>query len=222
VLPQIAFVAQDQPLYPGFTGEELMTLGARLNRRWDDRLVRQRLRRLGIPLDRPVGKLSGGQRAQVALSLSLAKQADLVLLDEPLASLDPLARQEFLQTLMEAIAESGATVILSSHIVDELEQVCDYVVILSTARVQLAMPIEEALSTHKRLIGPVSGLDALASVHDLVTSNQTPRQATAVVRANGAIFDPAWDIHAMSLQEVVLAYLSKSRQEESQPALAAR
>jgi ABC-2 type transport system ATP-binding protein len=137
VLPRLAFVAQDQPLYSSLTAAEHFTLGRKLNRRWDDVQVRDRLHRLHVPLDRPVGRLSGGQRSQVALALSLAKQADVVVLDEPLASLDPLARQEFLQTLMEAKADSGATVLLSSHIVGGLDRVCDFLVILATARVQV-------------------------------------------------------------------------------------
>ena len=218
VLPRVAFVAQDQPLYTNFTAEDLMTLGAHLNRRWDDRLVRDRLRQLRVPLNRPVGRLSGGQRAQVALGLSLAKQADLVVLDEPLASLDPLARQEFLQTLMEAVTESGATLVLSSHIVDELERVCDYMVILATARVQLTIAIDEALDTHKKVTGPPSDLRALSSTHDVVVVSQTPRQMTAVVKGSGKTLDPSWETQAMSLQEIVLAYLTRSRREEAEPA----
>jgi ABC-2 type transport system ATP-binding protein len=161
--------------------------------------------------------LSGGQRAQVALGLSLAKQAEIVILDEPLANLDPLARQEFLQTLMEAVTESGVTVLLSSHIVDELEPVCDYLVILATARVQLTIAIDEALNIHRRLIGPPSDLKDLFTNPDVVVANQTPRQMTAVVKIAGRLFDPAWETHPMSLQEIVLAYLSKSRREDSEP-----
>jgi ABC-2 type transport system ATP-binding protein len=211
VLPHVAFVAQDQPLYRDFTGAELLTLGAHLNPRWDDRLVRERLRFLGIPLDRPVGQLSGGQRSQVALAMSLAKQAELVLLDEPLASLDPLARQEFLQTLMETMSEARMTLVLSSHIVGELERACDWLVILSTAHVQLSVSIEEALATHQRVVGPPSQLDALASLCEVIVASETPRQINAVVRTTSPIFDPAWEVHALTLEELVLAYLAKSR-----------
>src|SRR5437764_6901372 len=129
VLPDIGFVAQDTPLYRDFTAAELITMGSKLNRRrWDAALARERLARLGIPPDKPVGKLSGGQRAQVALALALAKRPRLLLLDEPIASLDPLARREFLQSLMGSVAETGTTVLLSSHLLADLERVCDYLI----------------------------------------------------------------------------------------------
>lgn len=217
VLPHVAFVAQDQSLYSNLTAAEHLTLGRKLNHRWNDVLVRDRLHRLRIPLDRPVGRLSGGQRSQVALGLSLAKQADLVVLDEPLASLDPLARQEFLQTLMEAKVDSGSTVLLSSHIVSGLERVCDFLVILATARVQIATGIDEALTTHVRLVGPPTALPALSTVYPIVFSTETSRQATAVVRADGEIFDPVWELQHLSLEEIVLAYLSRTRLDDIEP-----
>lgn len=211
VLPHVAFVAQDQPLYRDFSGAELMTLGAHMNPRWDDRLVRERLRSLGIPLDRPVARLSGGQRSQIALALSLAKQSELVLLDEPLASLDPLARQEFLQTLMETLSDAPMSSVLSSHIVGDLERVCDWLVILTAAHVQLSVSIEVAVATHQRLVGPASRLDTLAGIADVIVATETPRQTTAVVRTSGPIFDPAWEVHPMTLEEIVLAYLTQAR-----------
>src|SRR5690242_13305264 len=138
VLPRVGFLAQDHPLYKGFTVVETLTLGRKLNPRWDDMAARARLQRLAIPLDRRVGKLSGGQQAQVALALALSKRPDLLLLDEPVASLDPLARRDFLRTLTDAATEDGLTVLLSSHIIGDLERVCDYLIILSASRVQLA------------------------------------------------------------------------------------
>jgi ABC-2 type transport system ATP-binding protein len=132
---QVGFVAQDTPLYRDFTAAEHLTMGVKLNRRFDQTQARDRLERLGIQLDRRVGTLSGGQRAQVALALALAKRPQLLLLDEPLASLDPLARREFLQTLMGAVAEHGVTVVLSSHLLADLERVCDYLIVLSAAHV---------------------------------------------------------------------------------------
>lgn len=133
VLPRIGFVAQDHPLYRGFTLAEMLKFGRRLNARWDEQLARRRLASLGLELSQRVAKLSGGQQAQVALTLALAKRPELLLLDEPAASLDPLARREFLQALMEAVAEEGLTVVLSSHILADLERVCDHLVILSQA-----------------------------------------------------------------------------------------
>ncbi|MEK8106955.1 ATP-binding cassette domain-containing protein [Micromonospora sp. M12] len=125
-----------------------------MNRRWDAALARQRLAQLGIPPDKPVGKLSGGQRAQVALALALAKQPRLLLLDEPVASLDPLARREFLQSLMGSVAESGTTVLLSSHLLADLERVCDYLIVLNASQVQLTGAVDDLVAEHRQLIGP--------------------------------------------------------------------
>src|SRR5688500_786893 len=138
ILSEIGFVAQDTPLYRDFTAVELITMGVKLNRRFDAALVRGRLAQLGVPPDRPVGKLSGGQRAQVALALAMAKRPRLLLLDEPVASLDPLARREFMQALLSGVAEAGTTVLLSSHLLADLDQCCDHLIVLDASRVQLA------------------------------------------------------------------------------------
>jgi ABC-2 type transport system ATP-binding protein len=212
-LPRMSLLAQDHPLYLSFTVADLLTFGRKLNPRWDDALARERIGKLGIPLDRPTGKLSGGQQAQVALVLALAKRPDLLLLDEPLASLDPLARREFLRTLMDAVAESGMTVLLSSHIIGDLERVCDYLIILSASHVQLAGDIQEITSMHKRLVGPRQDESAIASVHNVIEASHTERQTTLLVRVNGHLFDPSWDIQEVSLEDIVLAYLSLGRQQ---------
>src|SRR5437764_2929324 len=151
VLPRVGFVAQDHPLYRGFTLREMLKLGAKLNAEWDDDLARGRLERLGLPLGQKVGTLSGGQQAQLALTLALAKRPALLLLDEPVASLDPLARREFLSSLMEAVADGGLTVLLSSHIVADLQRVCDHLIILSRSHVQLSGPIDQIVATHRIL-----------------------------------------------------------------------
>ena len=208
-LPRLGFVAQDTPLYKGFTVAELLTLGRKLNPRWDDALARARIEKLGIPLERRAGELSGGQQAQVALVLALAKRPDLLLLDEPLSSLDPLARREFLRTLMDAVAESGLTVLLSSHIIGDLERVCDYLIILSASYVQLAGDMQEIAQTHKRLIGPRQDEAAVASVHTVIEAHHTNRQTTLLVRTNGPLFDPSWDVQDVSLEDIVLAYLGQ-------------
>jgi ABC-2 type transport system ATP-binding protein len=212
-LPRLGFVAQDHPLYKDFTVADLLTLGRRLNPRWDDTLARARMQKLGIPLDRRAGKLSGGQQAQVALVLALAKRPDLLLLDEPLASLDPLARREFLRTLLDATVESGLTVLLSSHIIGDLERVCDYLIILSASYVQLVGDMQEIGRTHKRLVGPRQDVDALASVHTVIETSQTERQTTLLVRTNGPLFDTSWEIQEVSLEDIVLAYLSQQATE---------
>ena len=209
MLPRLSFVAQDHPLYRDFTARDLLTMGRRLNPRWDDTLARTRLRSLDIPLNRKVGKLSGGQQAQVALVLALAKRPDLLCLDEPLASLDPLARREFLRTLMDAVAETEMTVLLSSHIIGELERICDHLVLLSDSHVQLVDDIQTLMKGHKRLIGPRQDEEALASLHTIVEASHTERQTTLLVRTNGHIFDSSWQVQAVSLEDIILAYLGQ-------------
>jgi ABC-2 type transport system ATP-binding protein len=177
-LPRLGFVAQDHPLYRDFTVANLLTMGQKLNPHWDQQAALLRLEALHIPLDARAGKLSGGQQAQVALRLALSKRPDLLLLDEPLASLDPLARRDFLRVLLDATTEQGLSVLLSSHIISDLERVCEYLIILSASRVQLAGDIDTILHTHKRLVGPRTDLDALASLHTIIEVNHTARQTT--------------------------------------------
>ena len=153
-LPGVGFVAQDAPLYRDFTADELLTMGDKLNRDFDVAFGRERLSKVGVPLDRRVDQLSGGQRAQVALCLALAKRPRLLLLDEPLASLDPLARREFLSAMVDAVAETPMTVVLSSHLITDLERVCDHLLVLHAGRVQVFAETDQLLATHKILIGP--------------------------------------------------------------------
>src|SRR3954467_5851751 len=207
LLPRLGFVAQDHPLHRGFTIADMLSLGRRLNPRWDDELAHERLERLGLAPRRRIGKLSGGQQAQVALTLALAKRPELLLLDEPVASLDPLARREFLTTLMEAVSEGGLTVVLSSHIVADLERVCDHLVILSQSRTQLAGPIDELVAAHRLLTGPRSDPATVARVHQVIRESHTERQTTLLVRANGHVYDACWEIHPVDLEEIVLASL---------------
>jgi ABC-2 type transport system ATP-binding protein len=210
LLARIGFVAQDNPLYRGYTVAEMLTLGARLNRRFDSALARDRLGRLDIPLDRRTGRLSGGQRAQLGLVVALAKRPDLLLLDEPLASLDPLARREFLQTLMGAVAEDGTTVLLSSHLVGDLERVCDYLIVLNNSRVQVAGAVDTLLAEHRALVGPRRDPAAVAGVADVVSASHTEKQTTLLVRAKGPIHDPVWTVDQVTLEDLVLAYLANS------------
>jgi ABC-2 type transport system ATP-binding protein len=209
VLPRLGFVAQEHPLYRSFSVEETLRLGRKLNSGFDLGSARERIERLGLSPRQKVGRLSGGQQAQVALTLALAKRPELLLLDEPVASLDPLARREFLQSVMEAVAETGMTVILSSHIVADLERVCDHLVILAQSRVQLAGTIDELVAAHRLLTGPRSDPGAVARVHDVVSESHTPRQTTLLVRANGHVYDSGWELHEVHLEEIVLAYLAR-------------
>ena len=205
LLSRIGFVAQEMPLYKTFTVEEMLEMGARCNARWDGDAARERLARVRVPLDRKTGNLSGGQRAQVALAMALAKRPELLLLDEPLASLDPLARREFLQTLMEAVATDGTTVVLSSHLVTDLERVCDHLMMIREGRLRLAGDIEPLLREHKILMGPRR--DRIPGVAEVVEQRGTDRQMIALVRLEGIVADPAWEIKDVSLEDLVLAYL---------------
>jgi ABC-2 type transport system ATP-binding protein len=214
VLPRVGFVAQEHPLYRGFTVAETLRLGRELNPSWDDDVAKARIGSLGLPLRKKVGALSGGQRAQVALTLALAKRPELLLLDEPVASLDPLARREFLQSVMEEVAETGMTVILSSHLVADLERVCDHLVILAAGRTQLVGPIEEILAAHRLLTGPRSEAADVARRHDVVRQSHTERQTTLLVRSNGHVYDARWELHELDLEEIVLGYLEHGARRE--------
>jgi ABC-2 type transport system ATP-binding protein len=221
VLPHVGFVAQDQPLYRGFSVAEMLTVGRKLNVRWDDTLAQTRLARLGIPLDKKVGALSGGQRAQVALALALAKRPDLLLLDEPVAALDPLARREFLNALAEAAAADGLTVLLSSHIVADLERICDYLIILSASRVQLAGDITALVAQHRTLVGPRSEAAAMEQGRSVIHAGYSGTQATLLVRTGGhsATMSPSWAVHDVALEELVLAYLGQQVTGPPEPAI---
>ena len=211
-LSEVGFLAQEIPLYRRFTAEDHIHIGANLNRRWDAASVRTRLTGLNIPLDRPVGKLSGGQRAQVALALTLAKRPRVLLLDEPVAALDPLARRHFLGTLTAAVAEAGGelTVMLSSHLIADIERVCDYMILLTRSQVQLSGDIEDLLAEHKVLIGPKKDTGALEAVHTVVHTTTTARQSTVLVRVGGPLIDPAYEAADISLEELVLGYMGAS------------
>lgn len=210
-LGKVGFVAQDTPTYSSLSITDHFSLGARLNPRWDAEFAETRMHELGLDPDRKVGKLSGGQRAQIALTLAVAKRPELLLLDEPVASLDPLARREFLQSLMGVVADSGITVVLSSHLVADLERVCDYLVVLVDSQVQVCGDVEGLLSTHKRLIGPRRDTPLPGNQH-VLESSHTDKQSTMLVRTEDPIRDPAWTVQGMSLEDLVLAYMSQARQ----------
>jgi ABC-2 type transport system ATP-binding protein len=208
-LAKVGFVAQDTPTYAGLSIEDHLRLGARLNPGWDDTLARERIERLGLDLKHRAGKLSGGQRAQLALTLGVAKRPELLILDEPIASLDPLARREFLQDLMEAVAEHELSVVLSSHLVSDLERVCDHLIVLLASRVQLAGDIDTLLATHHRLIGPRREPATLPAEQQVISASHTERQTTLLVRTAAPIYDPAWTVGEIGLEDLVLAYMGQ-------------
>jgi ABC-2 type transport system ATP-binding protein len=208
-LAEIGFLAQDIPLYRRLTARDHIGMGAHLNPSWDGASVRSRLDGLRIPLDQRVGTLSGGQRAQVALALTLAKRPRLLLLDEPLAALDPLARRSFLAALAEAAAGGDLTIVLSSHLIADIERVCDHLILLASSRVQLCGDIETVLAEHRILVGPRKDITAIAHTHTIVREDTTPRQTTLLVKLNGAVIDPAWTVEEPNLEEIVLGYMSQ-------------
>ncbi|MFI7127965.1 ABC transporter ATP-binding protein [Nonomuraea sp. NPDC050153] len=208
-LARVGFVAQDTPVYAGLTVAEHLRLGARLNPRWDTALARERIARLGLLPAQRAGRLSGGQRAQLALTLGLAKRPELLILDEPAAALDPLARHEFMQGLMEAAVEHKLSVVLSSHLVSDLERVCDYLIVLVDSRVQIAGKTDRLVATHHRLTGPRHDPDRLPAGRQVVSARHTERQSTYVVRAGAPVHDPAWTVSRLSLEDLVLAYMDR-------------
>ncbi len=214
-LSSIGYLAQDIPLYKRLSADEHLEIGARLNRRWDASGARERLAALRIPLDRPVSALSGGQRAQVALGLALAKRPQVLLLDEPVAALDPLARRKFLTSLAEAVAEGDLSVVLSSHLLHDLERVCDHVVLLSASRAQICDDIGHILATHKMLVGPRRKLSDLERGVNVVKATQTANQTRLIVRADGPVLDPSWQVDEVGLEDIVLAYMGQEELEDA-------
>jgi ABC-2 type transport system ATP-binding protein len=221
-LAKVGFVAQDTPTYGGLSVSDHLRLGARLNPGWDDALAQSRIARLGLDPALAARKLSGGQRAQLALTLGVAKRPELLILDEPVSSLDPLARREFLQDLMEAVAEQELSVVLSSHLVSDVERVCDYLIVLVGSRVQLAGDLDTLLATHHRLTGPRRDPATLPADQHVVAASHTERQSTLLVRTEAPIHDPAWTVGQLDLEDLVLAYMGQSTADRNhRPALEA-
>jgi ABC-2 type transport system ATP-binding protein len=208
-LGRVGFVAQETPLYASLSVADHLHLGAAVNPGWDAALAQARIARLGLDGPQRAGTLSGGQRAQLALTLAIAKRPELLVLDEPVASLDPLARREFLQGLMEFTAEHTVSVLLSSHLVADLERVCDYLILLAEGRVQLTGEVDELLATHRRLSGPRRDRAQMPAGQEVIEETHTDRQSTLLVRTEAPIIDPAWTVAEVSLEDIVLAYMGR-------------
>jgi ABC-2 type transport system ATP-binding protein len=207
-LEAVAFVAQEAALYRNLSVADILRMGRCMNRRWDAGRAQDRLKELGIPLAKKVGALSGGQRSQVALTLALAKRPELIILDEPLAALDPVARHDFLSALMTAVAEDGISVVFSSHIVAELQRVCDYVVVVHGGRIQVCGEVEELEAGHHVLTGPAEQADAVAQRFPVIRDRRTAAQAHLLVRSPApSAAQPGWQRHPVGLEELVLAYM---------------
>ena len=212
-LSRVGFVAQDTPTYGRLSIADHLRMGAWLNPHWDRDLAESRIDQLGLDPKQRAGSLSGGQRAQLALTLAIAKRPRLLLLDEPVASLDPLARREFLQSLMEVVATQGVSVVLSSHLVADLERVCDYLIVLVASQVQVAGDVGGLLASHHRICGPRRQIDTLPSNQEVIEESHTDKQSTLLIRTDGPILDPAWAVTPVNLEDLVLAYMARTRVE---------
>ena len=207
-LDDVAYVAQDMPLYKNLSAGDMLHLTRNLNRQFDGAAAKTRLTDLGIPLNRKAGKLSGGQQAQLALTLALARRPRLLVLDEPVAMLDPIARHDFMATVLTAAADDGVSVVLSSHVLAELERVADYLILLSHGRVQVAGEVDDLLAGHRVLTGPAAQADSYAGRHCVVSTRRAGAQAHLLIRcAAGDPVPPGWEAHPVGLEELALAYL---------------
>ncbi len=208
-LDGIAFVAQDTPLYMSLSAADMLHMTRNLNRRFDDDYAKARLHELAIPTERKAGRMSGGQQAQLALTLALARHPQLLVLDEPMAMLDPLARHDFMATVMAAIADDGLSVVLSSHVLAELERVADYLVLMSGGRVQVAGQVDQLLASHQVLTGPAAGARDYTQRLNVVHARRGEALTHLLVRNNGVTgpIPPGWESHPVSLEELTLAYM---------------
>jgi ABC-2 type transport system ATP-binding protein len=217
-IARVGFVGQQTPVYAGLSIADHLRFGAWLNPSWDQDLAERRIDQLGLDPTQKAGQLSGGQRAQLALTMAIAKRPEFLVLDEPVASLDPLARREFLQQLMESVAEHELSVVLSSHLVSDLERVCDYLIVLVASRVQVAGEMEDLLAAHHRLTGPRRNPETLPSDQEVIEETHTDRQSTIIVRTDRPILDPAWTVEPISLEDLVLAYMGRGANSNSRNA----
>jgi ABC-2 type transport system ATP-binding protein len=216
VLAEVGYVAQGAPLYRGFTVGDTIELGRRMNSRWDDALVADAC--AAVSPAAKVGTLSAGERAHLALALALAKRPRLVLLDEPFAGLDPLAGREFLRLLMDGVAETSATVVTASHVIADIERVCDHIVLLAGGAVRLTGNVEALLESHRILMGPRRPLGTIRGVSEIVRERYSGRQATLLVKSEGMIGDPSWAVEHVGLEELLLAYMAPERLPTPRPA----
>jgi ABC-2 type transport system ATP-binding protein len=209
-LARVGYVAQDTPVYANLSVADHLTLGAKLNPGWDAALAQTRIDVLGLDRKQKTGKLSGGQRAQLALTIAVAKRPELLILDEPVASLDPLARRDFLRHLMESVAEYDTNVVLSSHLVSDLERVCDYLVVLVASRVQLAGDTEDLLAQHHRLVCTRRPDTDLPTGLEVIWAEHTERHSTFIVRSDAELPAGDWSAERVDLEDLVLTYMERA------------
>ena len=216
-LARVGYVAQDTPTYASLSVADHLKLGAKLNPRWDAKLAQARIDQLGLEPKQKAGKLSGGQRAQLALTVAVAKRPGLLILDEPVASLDPLARRDFLRHLMESVAENDTSVILSSHLVSDLERVCDYLIVLVASRVLLTGETEDLLAQHHRIVCSRRQATDLPPELDVIWAEHTDRQSTFIVRSQTEVPAGYWSAQHLELEDLVLAYMESAADRGRRP-----
>jgi ABC-2 type transport system ATP-binding protein len=209
-LAKVGFVAQDTPVYASLSVADHLGMGARLNPSWDPVLAQRRIKQVGLNPDQKAGRLSGGQRAQLALTVAAAKRPELLIFDEPAAALDPLARDGFLQNLMEFVTEIDASAILSSHLLGDVERVCNYLIVLANSRVQVAGEVSDLLAHHHGLAAPRGELDRLPAGMELIRLEHTDRYSRAVVRTDGELPTTPWSVESIQLEELVLSYMTRA------------
>jgi len=209
-LARVGFLAQDAPVYAHLSVADHLRLGAHLNRRWDQDFAERRIAHLELDPAQKAGKLSGGQRAQLALTVAAGKKPELLLLDEPVASLDPLARREFLKQLMESVVEHGTSVILSSHLISDLERVCDYLIVLVASRVRLADEVDRIIAAHHRIVCTRRGPGELPAGIEVIAAEHTDRQSTFVVRSDTPLPMGDWAAEPLSMEDLVLTYMENA------------
>jgi ABC-2 type transport system ATP-binding protein len=209
-LARVGFVAQDTPVYAGLTVADHLRMGEHLNPGWDRKIADDRIRQIGLDTSKKAGRLSGGQRAQLALTLAAAKRPELLIFDEPVAALDPLARRAFLQNLMEFVADIDVSVILSSHLIGDVERVCDHLIILAESRVQAAGEIDELTANHHRIVGPRGTFADLPPGIDLIAADHTDRQTTLIVHNTTGRPIAIPGVEPIGLEDMVLTYLHRA------------
>lgn len=212
--PKLAFLSQDQPLYRRFTVDEMLHFGRAMNGHWDERYARRLIQDCGIPFNARISTLSGGQRTRVALALALGRRPAVLLLDEPLASLDPLARLEVMQTLLAETADTGITLLLSSHVIADVEDSCDHLLLLSDGQRQLDGPIDQLLAAHQLLTGPAGGLPSWLPSGAVIETRSAAKQMTILAQNTAAPKPAEWTAVEPTLQELVLGYLRSTGQSQ--------
>ncbi len=205
-LGRVGFVAQDAPLYRDFSAADHLRMGRHLNPIWHDDSARDWLMAAEVPLDRRASTLSGGQRAQLALALAVGKGPDLLILDEPLASLDPIARRDFMQSLMSTSA-TGVTVMLSSHLISDLAHVCDFLIIIVGGRVRLAGDLDDLLAQHRWIVASADDAARLPGGVEVVIAYEQERNTRLLVRTTDPLVNPALITKPVDLDDLVLGYL---------------